>query len=109
MLLLPKSSLHAGEQKRFYTRCFFRRERLLWNKSTRDKCALCGNRDSTLPTLSGCKVVLELGTWRHDNIIKYIADSVDTVMYSVISDIEGYRKISGGTLDPALETNPHML
>ena len=76
----------------------------LWNKSTCDKCALCGNRDSTLHTLSGCKVALEQGryTWRHDNIIKYIADSVDTVKYSVYADIEGYRNTTGGTLDPAL-------
>ena len=54
----------------------------LWNKSTCDKCAQCGNRDSTLHTLSGCKGALEPGkyTWRHANIIKYIDDSVDTVI-----------------------------
>ena len=49
------------------------------NKSACDKCAQCGNRNSTLHTLSGCKVALEQGryTQRHDNIIKYIANSVN--------------------------------
>ena len=76
----------------------------LWNKSICDKCALCGNRDSTLDTLSGCKVALEQGryTLRHDNIIKYISDSVDTVKYSVFADIEAFRNTTGGTQDPAL-------
>ena len=43
----------------------------LWNKFTCDKCALCGNRDSTLHTLYGCKILLNQGrcTWRYDNII----------------------------------------
>ena len=65
---------------------------------------MCGNRDSTLHTLSGCKVALEQGryTWCHDNIIKFIADSVDTDKYSVYADIEAYRNTTGGTLDPAL-------
>ena len=80
----------------------------LWNKSTYEKCALCGN--STLHTLSGCKVGVEQGryTWRHDNIIKYIADGVDTVKYSVFSDIEGYRNTTGGTLDPVISVNTNQ-
>ena len=75
----------------------------LWNKSTSDKCALCGNRDSTLHTLSGCRVALDQGryTWRHDNIVKYITDSIDSTKYTVNADIEGHT-VAGGTLDPSL-------
>ena len=76
----------------------------LWNKSTCDKCALCGNRNSTLHTLSGCKIALNQRryTWRHDNIVKYISDSINTTKYTVSADIEVYRNATGGTLDPAL-------
>jgi hypothetical protein len=76
----------------------------LWNKSTSDKCALCGNRDSTLHTLTGCKVALDQKryTWRHDNIVKYIADSIDSSKYTVNADVEGYFAATGGTIDPVL-------
>ena len=76
----------------------------LWNKSTSDKCALCGNRDSTLHTLSGCKVALNQDryTWRHDNIVKYIVDSIDTSKFTVNADIEGHRASTGGSLEPEL-------
>ena len=79
----------------------------LWNKSTSDKCALCGNRDSTLHTLTGCKVALDQKryTWRHDNIVKNIADSIDSSKYTVNADVEGYFSATGGTIDPVLAVN----
>ena len=72
----------------------------LWNKTYSDKCKLCNNRDSTLHCLNGCKFMLEQGryTWRHDNIIKYITDNIDTQKYKVYSDIEGCQSENGGTL-----------
>ena len=72
----------------------------LWNKTLSDKCKLCGNRDSTLHTLSGCHVSLTGGryTWRHDNIVRYICESVDISQYDVFSDIEGYMTENGGTI-----------
>ena len=77
----------------------------LWNKSTSDKCFLCGNRDSTLHTLNGCKVALDQGryTWRHDNIFKYIVDSIDS-KYTVNSDIEGHMTGTGTSGDYYPET-----
>ena len=53
----------------------------LWNKTSSDKCILCGNRDSTLHTLSACKHSLEGGryTWRHDNIINYIVPNCTNI------------------------------
>ena len=46
----------------------------LWNKTVSDQCLLCKNRDSTLHTLNGCKIMLDQGryTYRHDNILNYI-------------------------------------
>ena len=76
----------------------------LWNKSTSDQCFLCHNRDSTLHTLSGCKVALDQGryTFRHDNIIKFIVDSLDKTKYKVHSDIEGFQTQSGGTVPASM-------
>ena len=73
----------------------------LWNQSTSDK-RLCVVTEIACYTHSQvAKWHLEQGrsTWRHDNIIKYIADSVDTVKYSVYANIEGYINTTGGTLD----------
>ena len=72
----------------------------LWNKSTSDKCKLCLNRDSTLHTLSGCRVALEGGryTWRHDNIVRYICNIVDKSKFEIFSDIEGYMTDNRGTI-----------
>ena len=72
----------------------------LWNKSTTDKCFLCKNRDSTCHTLSNCSIQLNQGryTWRHDNIVKYIYDSVDKEKYSVFADLEGCKTENGKTI-----------
>ena len=74
----------------------------LWNKSVSDKCHLCKNRDSTLHTLSGCKVSLEQKryTWRHDNIINYIVQCLDSTKVTVYSDIEGHQASNGGSMPP---------
>ena len=76
----------------------------LWNKSVSDSCKLCGNRDSTLHTLSGCRVALEGGryTWRHDNIVMYIYNCIDKSKFTVYSDIDGYTTDNGGTIPPEL-------
>ena len=72
----------------------------LWNKTFSDQCGLCGNRDSTHHCLSNCKVSLNQKryTWRHDNLIKYIVDSVDISKFSVFSDIPGFQTTNGGSL-----------
>ena len=37
-------------------------------------------------------------TWRHDNILKYIHDSIDQSKYKVYCDIEGSQSENGGTI-----------
>ena len=63
-------------------------------------CVLCKCRDSTLHTLNGCKTGLDQGrwTWRHNNIVEYIADSVDKTKYTVYSDIDEYQGANGTTI-----------
>ena len=65
---------------------------------------MCGNRDSTLNTLTGCKVALDQKryTWQHDNFVQYIADSIDSSKYTVNADVEGYFAAARGTIDSLL-------
>ena len=48
-------------------------------------------------TLTGCKVALsqKRDTWRHDNIVKNIADCIDSSKYTVNADVEGYFAATG--------------
>ena len=72
----------------------------LWNKSVSDQCLLCKNRDSTLHTLSGCKLMLDQGryTYRHDSIPNLILSKIDKTKITVFSDINGYQTTNGGTV-----------
>ena len=75
-----------------------------WKKASSDKCHLCKNRDSTLHCLSGCKVSLDQKryTWRHDNLIRYIVECVDTARFTVYSDIPGFQTPNGGSIPAAM-------
>ena len=68
---------------------------------------MCGNRDSTLHTLTGCKLTLDqkIYTWLHDNIVKYIADSIDSSKYTVNANVEGYFAATGGTINIVFAVN----
>ena len=76
----------------------------LWSKASSDKCHLCGNRDNTHHCLSNCKVSLDQKryTWRHDNLIRYIVDSVDTDRFTVFSDIPGFQTPNGGSIPASM-------
>ena len=72
----------------------------LWNKSVLDKCLLCKNRDSTLHTLNGFKLMLDQGryTYRHDRILNFIVTNIDKTKFTLYSDINGYQTTNGGTV-----------
>ena len=79
-----------------------------WKKSPSDKCNLCHNRQTTNHCLNICKVALDSGRfmWRHNNIINYIVQSLDTDKYTVHSDIPGHEAPGGGTVPPELAITP---
>ena len=74
-----------------------------WNKSSNDKCKLCKFRETTYHILNCCKSSLDQGkyTWRHNNIINYIVENVDTTRFKVYSDIPGYM-VGNGTIPPEI-------
>ena len=73
-----------------------------WKKSPSDKCKLCQGRQTTDHCLNICKVGLETGrwTWRHNNILNFILQWLDTSKYSVFSDLPGHEAAGGGTIPP---------
>ena len=73
---------------------------LQWRKSISDKCGLCNGRETTVHVLSACPVSLNQGrlTWRHDNIINFVACSIDKSKFEVFADIPEYRTTIGGTI-----------
>ena len=48
-----------------------------WKESESDKCSLCGKRGTLEHVLSGCSASLLKYTWRHNQVLKVIADAVD--------------------------------
>ena len=75
-----------------------------WKKSSSDKCKLCKGRQTTAHCLNICKVAMDTGrwTWRHNNIVNYVVNSLDTTKYTVFSDIEGHEAPGGGTVPPEI-------
>ena len=73
---------------------------LQWGKSTSDHCKLCRGKETTCHVLNNCKVALDQGkyTWRHDSILSYIADCLDTTKYKSYIDIPNHQTPTGGTV-----------
>ena len=70
-----------------------------WKKITSDKCKLCRCVQTTSHILNICKVSLDNGKflWRHNNVINYVLNCVDTAKYTVYADLPGHT-VGGGTI-----------
>ena len=77
-----------------------------WNKKTSDKCKQCKCRETTSHILNGCRVALESGKflWRHNSIINYILQCVDTEKFTAYADLPGYTADGCGTVPPDTQT-----
>ncbi|XP_041466188.1 uncharacterized protein LOC121416780 [Lytechinus variegatus] len=51
-----------------------------WGKKLSANCKLCGNKQTLLHVLNGCKIMLEQGryTWRHNNILNAIYECLQS-------------------------------
>ena len=74
----------------------------LWGKRTNDLC-FCGQRQTLNHILNSCNVSLRQGrfTYRHDNILRYVAKCLDKSKYTCFIDIEGHQTSASGTLPPS--------
>ena len=70
-----------------------------WGKSNSDKCKLWKCRRTTDHCLNICKVGLDTGrwTWRHNNIVNYVVNCLDTQKFSIHS---GHEAAGGGSIPP---------
>ena len=75
-----------------------------WKYSSSDKCKLCGTRGTTNHYLNCCSVMLNSGryTWRHNNLINFVINHIDTSKFTVYSDLPGWEAPGGGTIPHAL-------
>ena len=73
-----------------------------WKKSTSDKCKPCKGRQTTAHCLNICTVSKDTGrwTWRHNNIVNYVVNSLDETRYTIFSDIPGHEASGGGSVPP---------
>ena len=82
-----------------------------WKKLLSNKCKLCQKRQTNSHCLNNCKVALDSGhfTWRHNNIINYIVQSLDTSKFTIHSDIPGHEAPGGGgTVPPRTALKPDI-
>ena len=75
-----------------------------WGKAASDKCKLCGWKQTLKHITSGCRKALNQGrfTFRHDNILAYIADSLDRSKCDFYIDIPDHQTAAAGTVPPSL-------
>ena len=75
----------------------------LWGKKMSANCKLCGNTQTLLHVLAGCKTMLEQGryTWRHNCVLNHLETYIWglTNNANIISDLPG-RSLCGLTIPP---------
>ena len=67
---------------------------------TGDRCKACKGHETTCHILNNCPVYLDQGryTWRHNNVINYILNCLDSSKFEVYSDLDGHTTATGGTI-----------
>ena len=75
----------------------------LWGKRVNDKC-FCGQRQTLNHVLNCCNQSLDQGryTARHDSILNFISQCLDSKKYKCFIDLEGHQTQSGGTIPPSI-------
>ena len=99
---LPRRVLSFAINSSIYTLPTFRNLKL-WGKKMSSNCKLCGNTQTLLHVLAGCKTMLDQGryTWRHNCVLNHIEMYIRglTNNANIISDLPG-RSLSGLTIPP---------
>ena len=69
-----------------------------------DKCKNCGGKETLLHILNYCKTSLDQGrfTWRHDNILNYVYDTIDKSKFEIYVDLEEKKSGYASTIPPEI-------
>ena len=74
-----------------------------WRKSTSNQCKLCKSIQTTHHILNICKLSLENGKflWRHNNIVNYVIECLDSSKFMIYSDLPGHT-VGAGSVPPEI-------
>ncbi|XP_028419269.1 uncharacterized protein LOC114545096 [Dendronephthya gigantea] len=77
-----------------------------WGISSSSECTFCLNPESLLHVVAGCQFYLERFTWRHNSILNFLADTLQSVndctLYADIPNFKSPTIITGDTYRPDL-------
>ncbi|CAB3986396.1 Hypothetical predicted protein [Paramuricea clavata] len=66
-----------------------------WGLSSSSECSLCLGPESLLHMVAGCQCYLDRFTWRHNSILNFLADTLQTVNGSALyADVPGFKSPS---------------
>ncbi|CAB3977715.1 Hypothetical predicted protein [Paramuricea clavata] len=77
-----------------------------WELSSSSECSFCLSPESLLHVVAGCQCYLDRFTWRHNSILNFLANTLQTVNSSALyADVPGFKSpsiITGDTYHPDL-------
>ena len=77
-----------------------------WGLSSSSECSFCLGPESLLHVVAGCQCYLDRFTWRHNSILNFLANTLQTVNGSALyADVPGFKSpsiITGDTYRPDL-------
>ena len=75
-----------------------------WGKRMSDKCKNCGGKETLLHILNYCKTSLDQDrfTWRHDNILNYVYNTIDKSRFEIYVDLEEKKSGYASTIPPEI-------
>ena len=83
-----------------------RKNRSRWGLSSSSECSFCLGPESLLHVVAGCQCFLDRFTWRHNSILNFLANTLQTVNGSALyADVPGFKSpsiITGHTYRPDL-------
>ena len=63
-----------------------------WGISSTSECSFCLNQQSLLHVVAGCQSYLDRFTWRHNSILNFLAQTLQSVNgYKLFADVPGFR------------------
>ena len=66
-----------------------------WGISSTSECSFCLNQESLLHVVAGCQSYLDRFTWRHNSILNFLAQTLQSVNgYNLFADVPGFRNPS---------------
>ncbi|CAB3992804.1 Hypothetical predicted protein, partial [Paramuricea clavata] len=77
-----------------------------WGLSSSSECSFCLGLESLLLVVAGCQCYLDRFTWRHNSILNFLANTLQTVNgFALYADVPGFKSpsiITGDTYRPDL-------